>query len=177
MQTAKKAALETGPETRKQLITEAIGYLSNALTIYPDFYQVQDELGSLYYHNRQYDEAAAHELQALHNNPYDTFAINILSKAYFKKQLYDSAVKYNHIALSFTDDKSGYCIRIGACYAYMGNNDSAVAYMLRATTLDPEDNTAYLNLAGIYKNLNQPDSVQKYQHLAEHAPKKSIPMQ
>lgn len=167
----KRAAEETDANTKKQLRGQAISCLNTAVTIYPDFYQAHEELGALCLRNGQLDEAAAHELRALHLYPGDTFAIKTLAKIYFKKQQFEESLNYNRLALQIEKDKAGVYIRIGACFAGMQNYDSSIWYFSRAAQLDPADNTACMNLALIYKALNKPDSVAKYQQLARQATK------
>lgn len=126
--------------------------ISYALDSDPSDVKRWQQLGSLYYLDKDYDKSLATAEKALKYHPAATALYNIASSALLKKKEYDEALSYlkkglSHIDSADTKGLSEMITSIGDAYNMMGRQDTAFNYYERALSLDPDNLLALNNYA------------------------------
>ena len=126
--------------------------ISYALDSDPSNVKRWQQLGSLYYLDKDYDKSLATAEKALKYHPAATALYNIASSALLKKKEYDEALSYlkkglSHIDSADTKGLSEMITSIGDAYNMMGRQDTAFNYYERALSLDPDNLLALNNYA------------------------------
>lgn len=154
------------PQERAAILDEGIKFLQKSVLIAPTYANAQTELGHAFFTKAMYDSAEVHTSMALKINPNASDAVNNMAGIYFVKGDYKNALVTCRKALEIRPNYAQAYYNIGLCHNFMKSYDSSITYLKRALQLDPGFKKSHSILANNYKNLNQPDSMKKYELLA-----------
>ena len=134
-------------------VAEAL--LKRATEIDPKNKYAWNNLGLIYFAQRQDDQAVAAFQKQIEVNPYDEFAYNNLGRVYWNDRKYDEAVKsFNKQLENNPLDKFAHA-NLGQMYAEWHKYDMAVAELEKATALSPDSAELQVSLGDAYLNLGQ----------------------
>jgi tetratricopeptide (TPR) repeat protein len=134
-------------------VAEAL--LKRATEIDPKNKYAWNNLGLIYFAQRQDDQAIAAFQKQIEVNPYDEFAYNNLGRVYWNDRKYDQAVKsFNKQLENNPLDKFAHA-NLGQMYAEWHKYDMAVAELEKATALSPDSAELQVSLGDAYLNLGQ----------------------
>ncbi len=126
--------------------------ISYALDSDPSDAKRWQQLGSLYYLDKDYDKSLFSVERALKYHPKATALYNIASSTLLKKKDYDGALSFLERGLAVIDstdtkELSEMITSIGDTYNMMGRPDTAFTFYDRALELDPDNMIALNNYA------------------------------
>ena len=153
---------ETDPAKQKQIREEAITAFRRSMAIYPDFSDLQCNLGNAYLSNGQYDSAEVHEKRAIELNPKNNDAIIDLAGVYFAREKYQQVIELSKKAIEISPEFVVPYANIGLCYLRMGNYDSAIYYLGKTLTLDPGNTNVNMQLGVAYSQAQKYDLAEPY---------------
>ncbi|MBX2906257.1 MAG: tetratricopeptide repeat protein [Taibaiella sp.] len=94
-----------------------------------------------------------------------------MARIYDRKKMYDSAIKYNKLALALSPNDFTANNNLGSVMLTAGRFREAIPYFLLAMQYNPNFKYAYLNVARCYNQLQQYDSaIANYHKLLEFEP-------
>ena len=158
---------EKDPAKKKEILAQAISYLNKSLAIYPDFREPQADLGAAYFRNGQYDSAEIHAKRALDLSPNNMDALNNLASVYGVEKKYPQAIELYKIAIKTDPEKVLPYTNTGLTYLNLGKFDSAVYYLKRAISVNPNYSSSFEILASAYHAAGISDSAKKYELIAQ----------
>ncbi|HET9309505.1 MAG TPA: DUF3857 domain-containing protein [Candidatus Sulfotelmatobacter sp.] len=134
-------------------VAEAL--LKRATEIDPKNKYAWNNLGLVYFAQRQDDQAIAAFQKQIEVNPYDEFAYNNLGRVYWNDRKYDEAVKaFNKQLENNPLDKFAHA-NLGQMYAEWHKYDLAAPELEKATSLSPDSAELQVSLGDAYLNLGQ----------------------
>lgn len=117
------------------------------------------------------DEALTYLRKGLEIYPSYSSLFVEMARIYDRKKQYDSAIKYNQLALKFSPIDFTANNNLGSVLLTAGRYREAIPYFLLAMQYNPNFKYAYLNVARCYNQLQQYDSaVINYRKLLEFEP-------
>ncbi len=158
---------EKDPEKQKNIRLEGIKYLRKSVAIDPEFGNAQSDLGNSFFCIQEYDSAIAHEEIALQLNPINNMAANNLASVYYFTKNYRKSIDLSMKALAIKPDYVNAYSNIGRTYLSMGRVDSAMSILYKGIAVDPNYTFNYELMTYAFRAINQPDSVRKYEALAQ----------
>lgn len=126
-------------------------YYSKAYEIAPEELPVLENITSLCFNLKKYDEAENLYLKILAKDPKHASAMARLGDIYGEKEEFDKAVNYYNQALEIENDNCALWFNLGVLYFQeIKDNDNAINAFSRTVDLCPEDKNAFINLAVAY---------------------------
>ena len=135
---------------RKELVTEAIGYLQTAEKIIPGFSDALTQMGVGYYRIGDYAHAETCYKKALSTNPDDAVSINNLAAIYFVSGRYTEAIAMYQRAVALNPRFADALVNIGSCYGMLNKFPESVQAFQQALAVDPNNAKAYFYLSKSY---------------------------
>ncbi len=166
---------EKDPRQRQQVITDAVTYLSRAVSTLPDHPNAAAQLSYAYTKAKMPDSAKVYAIKALRQNPDNIVALTSLGALFYETRDYNRAIVVFKKVLSLKPDYVLQYSNIGLSYLRMEQFDSGIAYMHLALEHVPANKTPYGNIAIAYQRWGKPDSAMKYEQITkQYFPKFSI---
>ncbi len=152
------AADESNEVKRKQMLTEGVTYLNNALKIHPNYKNTYLLLGNAYNYLEQYENSISSYNRAIKLDPNYKDAKNNLGITYRnagrfygeKKGDMQKALQYLNEAYKLRPDEYETVRLLGVAYGVKGDNAKAIQNFERAVKLQPNNADALFNLASAY---------------------------
>ena len=137
----------------------AIAHLKRAVELAPQFSVALNNLGTIAYQARQYEEAAGYFRQALEQEPDDYAPLVNLGGALLSAGKVQESLQYNLLAIKAKPEDALARSQLGQTYFFLGKLDMAEAELRKAKTLDPAHfSYPQLLLAEIYARQQDPSS-------------------
>ena len=146
---------------------DAILLLREAIKIEPDFEELYNEAGLVYFDSELYDEAINFFNKALEKKHKYPEASTNLAIAYQKKGQLAKAISQLEDTIAKDENFAGAHYNYGNALIYNGFYDKAIAHLKKAIELDPKFAEAYYSLGKAYAHKNLFDE-------AENAYKKAL---
>jgi len=135
----------------------AIAHLKKAVELAPQFSAALNNLGTIAYQARQYEEAAAYFRQAHEKEPNDYAPLVNLGGALLSAGKVQESLEYNLLAVKAKPEDALGRSQLGQSYFYLGQLDGAEAELKKAKALDPAHfSYPQLILAEIYLRRQNP---------------------
>jgi len=147
-------------------VAEAL--LKRATEIDPKNKYAWNNLGLVYFAQRQDDQAIAAFQKQIEVTPYDEYAYNNLGRVYWNDRKYDEAVKsFNKQLENNPLDKFAHA-NLGQMYAEWHKYDLAATELEKATSLSPDSAELQVSLGDAYLNLGQDEkALAAFDHAVE----------
>jgi len=147
-------------------VAEAL--LKRATEIDPKNKYAWNNLGLVYFAQRQDDQAIAAFQKQIEVNPYDEYAYNNLGRVYWNDRKYDEAVKaFNKQLENNPLDKYAHA-NLGQMYAEWHKYNLAAPELEKATSLSPDSAELQVSLGDAYLNLGQDEkALAAFDHAVE----------
>jgi len=161
-----KSKIEKDTAKQNELRREAIKYFQKSVSIYPGFSDAQNNLACAFFRNSVYDSAKGHFQLAVALNPKNTDALNnmtVLAGIFYDRKNYESAAELYKSVSKYSPKNAEATTDAGICYELIGKNDSAIYYLNKSISINPDSKKTYQNLALIYRSLGNSDSANKYE--------------
>ena len=159
----KMYAEETNPATQRELIIKSIGYLNDAITIYPDFDGAHAELGRIYDMLQMFDSAIVQDKRALAVNPVNSIAAYNLARSHYFLKQYPEAIAAFKKTIALQPGIMLSNLNLGLCYFDYHQYDSAAVYLNKTLAIDPQQQIALQRLSLIQTMKSQPDTANRQQ--------------
>ena len=156
------------PDVRQNLISEALGYLHQSVSISADNSGAYFALGKLYIMTKLYDSAEINIKKSLLISPENMQAQNYLGNVYFLTKQYQQGIDvFKAILVAKPTDTAEYK-NIGICYLNLKSYDSAIKYLRHYINDCPGKSDApYAPIADAFHAIGALDSVSKYIELSK----------
>ncbi len=169
-----KSVNEKDETKRVAMITKAIGHLTQATKIHPNYKNAYLLLGNAHNYLKDYDKAVKYYEHALSIDPNYVDANNNLAITYRSAGRYYGEEKNDlNKSLSYlikaeqANPQDLETIRLlGVVYGISGNSDKAISYFTKVTSLQPKSAAAWLNLGNAY---GQAGDIQKAEAFRQKA--------
>lgn len=149
-------------ELSRGRVQKATSYLKKALKLAPKFTQALNNLGTIAYQTRHYEEARQYFRQALETDPSAYSPLVNLGGALLSLQRFQEALKVNRDAVRQRSEDPLANSQLGLTFMALGRDQEALKYLLRARQLEPGHfSYPQLSLARIYWRLGQPEAATK----------------
>lgn len=132
----------------------AMNYIENALTLFPDNYEIRMEKALSLEALEKYDEAIAEYNRLIDANPYECKAWGMLGSLYFILDRYGEAEKCYDYVLAINPDDYEAKTQKAHCRYKSGDYVNAITFYKEALTKYPDDILLKLYLAESYNNLD-----------------------
>jgi len=152
---------ETTIAGKQQVMRDAIACFQKALSIYPDYFEANRDLGNLFCQGLLFDSGEVHAKRALAHKPKEPSAWSDLGYVYFCEKKYDKTVALCRQALQISPHNAGIMNNLAICYLQMEAYDSALAEAKTALQNDPGNQLSLDNIAAAEKGMAKRDSVKK----------------
>jgi protein O-mannosyl-transferase len=168
------AEKEKDPAKKKQMLTEGIGYLKEAIKVHPSYTNAHLLMGNSYYYLGDYTNSISSYENALKYSPDFTDAKNNLAVA-LRDAGRQAGEKENNLAkaeqllvksLQMSPRDIETLRLLGITYGMAGNHNKAIEYFKKITEVDPKNASAFLNLSNAYNYIGDQINVQKYKAIA-----------
>ena len=152
----------------RDYLQKAANVYIRAVTLRPDDYEANLNLGVCYYQLDKHELAEQYFLRAVEINPNSTFAYGNLGILYQREgKLYDAIHAYK-TSLELDGAQAGILVNLGTAYVKQGRLDSAMQTFERATQVDPNDARPWEQIGSLhYRNRQLPDALSAYEHAVE----------
>jgi tetratricopeptide (TPR) repeat protein len=162
-------------EGSKDMLTEAVGHLNEALKIHPNYKNAYLLMGNAYIYLNRYEEAVATYQKALELDPDYSEAQGNIAVAYREAGKYQGeklnnlpkALEYLEKAYQLKPDDYETVRLLGVASGMAGNHTLALELFTKGTQMQPENAGAWLNLGFAYYNSNNKAEGDKYVAKAE----------
>jgi len=157
--TTTTAKMADGPEKDKML-TDAIGYLNEAVKIHPTYKNAYLLLGNAHFYKKNYDQSIAnyeHVLKLYPSFPDANKNLPIVLRdagKHYGQQMNDIAKSEQYLTKSYKlkqDDPETLRL-LGIVNGIKGDHTQAIFYFEKALKLSPNSAMSYVNLGTAYKN-------------------------
>lgn len=155
------AAPPTGT-TDPNAYAEQIGYLHQALAIYPNFIQAHTSLAQVYNTIGRYDSAYLHGLEALREKTDNSIATYITGTAAYALKRYPEAIQWLSATTQLAPTYMLGHLNLARCYTDMGAFDSAIVYYRSTLLLDKTSLIAGRGIAMAFLQTAHYDSAAYY---------------
>jgi len=152
-------AVTPGPEGMQ----EGIGYLSNALRIYPGYYSARVELGTAYFKTGAFDSSLKYDLLAMQLRQDDPVVYSNLAGVYFVRKDYRTALNYCREATALNGRYASAIKNEGLCYYNLKVYDSAILCFKQAVSLGAVYKDTYPFMASAYRALGDSVTAKVYE--------------
>jgi Tfp pilus assembly protein PilF len=163
-----EAALRAG-ETRENL-EEAVRHLDTAVSLYPNFFEAQLELGTVYMDMQQWEKAEKALHRAIEINSKSSNALFALGEVYRRQKKYAEAETSLQEGLKLDNKSSLGHFTLGRVYWEKGDLVKAGPQVGRAIQLKPDYAEAHLLAGNILLRARQPENalteIEEYLRLA-----------
>jgi tetratricopeptide (TPR) repeat protein len=140
--------------------SKAIEYYNKVLELSPNYTNVYNTLGSIYYQEKQYEKSIQHLKKALENKQGDAQTYSLIGLSYLKLKKYSESVEYLEKAINsnYLDHAFPQFINHSKGFAHMklGEYSQAILEFTKALSLDPKMAVNYFYRAKSYINRAQP---------------------
>lgn len=143
---------ETDSVKRKEMIAEAMGYLTNALKIYPDNFNALLLMGNAQFKYYKSADAALPFYQQILKlqKGGEALAYQNAGNLLYGDKKYQQAIPYLIGFLSIQPNNPEIALRISDCYAQVNRPDSALGYANYVLQKEPNNAAAYHQIGKIY---------------------------
>jgi len=141
---------ETDTMKQKEMSSESIAYLKQALAINPDFTEAHVELGRVYDRVHMYDSALIHDDKALKKKPLNATANNNMGSVLITLGRYKEAIPFLMRSMEINPNFSFVYLNLARSYKQLQQYDSAAFYYSEMLQFDPNYLDAQLELATVY---------------------------
>lgn len=123
-------------------LDEAKDYILKALKINPHHEYIQFCAGRIFYARKEYEDAKHYLIHAVEQNP-DIETQNVLALVYYELGEYETAINIFNNLLSKQPDNISLLMSLAKCYEGLKDNDNALKYLDKVTSIFPEDEEAH----------------------------------
>lgn len=157
-------------EQRKELLTEAVGHLNEAIRIHPSYKNAYLLLGNAYNYLQDYEKSLAAYDKALEIDPGYQEALNNRNITYrdagryFGEQRNDlnTALQYLERAYAAMPEDYETVRLLGVAYGIGGRSQQAIDFFAKAAGLAPDNAQAWYNLATAYAQTGRMTEAEQY---------------
>jgi tetratricopeptide (TPR) repeat protein len=157
---------------KKEKLEEAASHLEKAVNLYPDFFEAQLELGTVYMDLQQWEKAEKALLHATEIDPKSANALFALGEAQRRQKKYAEAEKSLQKGLTLDEKSWQGHFNLGHVYWDMGDWAKAGPHVGRALQLKPDFAEGHLLAGNILLKARQAQNAlvefQEYLRLAPH---------
>ncbi|OGQ42737.1 MAG: hypothetical protein A3A85_09285 [Deltaproteobacteria bacterium RIFCSPLOWO2_01_FULL_42_9] len=150
----------------KELFTESIKALQQAIQLKPNLPEPHTNLGNVYSKQGRFDYAIKEYRAALKLNPYDAEAYNNLGNTYYSQGLFNEAMQAYVIAVKLKPDYPDAYNNLGSLYATQERIDAAIEEFKKALRLEPAIAETHNNLGNAYSEQGRIDEAIKEYRIA-----------
>src|SRR3989338_4631750 len=150
----------------KELFTESIKALQQAIQLKPNLPEPHTNLGNVYSKQGRFDYAIKEYRAALKLNPYDAEAYNNLGNTYYSQGLFNEAMQEYVIAVKLKPDYPDAYNNLGSLYATQERIDAAIEEFKKALRLEPAIAETHNNLGNAYSEQGRIDEAIKEYRIA-----------
>lgn len=148
-------------DARKKLAkgeeAEGIRHLEKAVEIAPQFAAAWNHLGTIAYHNKEYEKAEGYFRESLKQDPQAFEPLVNLGGVLINQEKYEDAMKFNMEAVLMRPKDALANSQLGMNYYFTKQYDMAVKYLSEARRLDPGHfSNPQLTLSDIFLRRRQP---------------------
>ena len=158
---------EQNPETRGNMLHDVVKYYRKALDINPEYRDVAADLGAAYFAKRQFDSAEIYDQMALRMNPAIVVVRNNLMGVYLTSGQFRKAIGLGTESVRLIPGNVNEYADLGSAYLNQKKYDSVLWCLNKGMAIDPTFFGINAVSAFLYKELNNRDSVNKYEALAQ----------
>jgi tetratricopeptide (TPR) repeat protein len=153
---ARKEFAQAQECTARQDIKGAIEHLKTAVEIAPQYVEAWNNLGTIAYQTKEFEQAEAHFREALKHDPESYFPLLNLGGTLLSMGRYEESLPLNAQVVEMKPGDALAQSQLGQNYFYLGQLDAAEKHLKEAKSLDP-GNFSYpqLFLLQIYAKRNQ----------------------
>lgn len=141
---------ETDTLKQKELDRQSIGYLREALGIYPEFSDALAELGWIYQRNNMPDSARYFNNRALQLNPDNSEANLNLGNLYYAEGKFLDAIEQLKKAIAINPKLKMAYMTLANCNLQLRQYDDAIANANKVLEFDPDYTDAHQCLGNVY---------------------------
>ncbi len=147
---------------QRQMLTDALSYLGQALNIYPGYADAHTEAGNAYMVIGAADSSVAHFSMALRLDSLQSTAANNLAVVYLRQRKFADAVTAYKKAVALLPSNAQAYFDLGGCYIELKQYDDAIAALQKALALDAGIAGANMQLGFAYFQTKKYDEAEKY---------------
>lgn len=159
---------ESDQAKKNEMIYEAIGHLTRAVEIHPNYKEAHLLLGNGNWYIQNFDASILSYENALRINPYyDIARTNLLivlkegaREVGGKQRDFSRAIAYLHKALILEPDDAHTIALLGTAYGSSGDHRTAIEYFTKAIALNPNEASTYVNLGYAQLNMGMEEDAQ-----------------
>ncbi|MEO1514450.1 MAG: tetratricopeptide repeat protein [Bacteroidota bacterium] len=153
---------------RKQMLTEAVGHLNEAVRIHPGYKEAYLQLGNCYNYLEQFDKAIQYYQQVLKMNPGDEKAERNIGITYRdagrywgekRQDIQKAIINLQEARKRMPEDYETNRL-LGVAFGVANQHMRAIEYFLKATEIQPENADAHWNLGSAFMHLGSNDKAQ-----------------
>jgi len=163
---ARKAFLQALKFKADKDYQKALDSMSQAVNLYPDYYQALSERGDILVLERKLDEAANDFARALKINPHYAAALRGAGYCKLESADFDGAVRDFEESLSADPTNASTHLLFGIANLQLNRLETAQAALLKALSFNPPPLRAQIHLANLYAKERQyraaADELHKY---------------
>lgn len=165
-----EAFKEKDESKKREMLTEAIGYLNKAVQVHPTYKNAYLIAGNANYYLKDYDNAVIAYEKALAIDPEfadanKNLAITLRDAGRQAGELENNLAKAEALLTKsyniFQDDTETLRL-LGVANGIKGNHQGAITYFQKVVALDPKSAGGFLNLGNAYKNAGDMVNGEKY---------------
>jgi len=155
-----EAFKEKDESKKREMLSEAIGYLDKAVVVHPTYKNAYLIAGNANYYLKDYDKAVASYEKALalddeFGDAKKNLAITLRDAGRQAGEVENNLAKAEALLTRsyniFPDDTETLRL-LGVANGIKGNHQGAISFFEKVVTLDPKNASGYLNLGNAYKN-------------------------
>jgi Flp pilus assembly protein TadD len=155
-QKARKAFIQAQECIARQDLKRAIEHLKMAVEIAPQYIEAWNNLGTIAYQTKEFEEAEKYFREALKHDPESYFPLLNLGGTLLSMGRFEESLPFNTQTVEMKPGDALAQSQLGQSYYYLGQVDAAEKHLKQAKSLDP-GNFSYpqLFLLQIYAKRNQ----------------------
>lgn len=139
-----------GGNARQVLLTESVEHLSKAVSLYPDYLDAWNNLGTSLMHLKRFDEAEKAYQRIIAMEPTYSRAYYNLAVTFFKQQKYTETIRQMEYYNQIKPGNVQACFILGSSYGNLGQFEKALEILQVGNRLDPQNADILLNLGQAY---------------------------